>query len=198
MSIRSTMYELIRVIRGITASGTADYTINSYSYWSDSHLQTVLDRWRVDIYREGLQAIDSYAGGGTVQYLYYQSEYGNYEQTQGGSEIFWLEDGDGDKIGSASYSVDYGRGLITFAANTLGTAYYLTGRSYDLNKAAADIWRQKAAHYASLFSFSTDNHRIDKGALITNALKMAALYDARSGPVVTTLYRSDIDVTALD
>lgn len=198
MSARTGMSDLIATIRGMVATGTADYTIGTVSYWTDDHLQTVLDRYRLDVYREELSIIDTYAGSGTIQYLNYQSEYGNYESTTGGTAIFYLEDGDGDKVGTASYSVDYGRGAITFSADTEGTAYYLTGRSYDLDKAAADIWRQKAAHYAGVFSFSTDNHRIDKGALINNAMKMASIYDSKSGPTTTTIYRSDIDVTALD
>ena len=96
------------------------------------------------------------------------------------------------------YTTDYYRGLVTFAADTGGSAYYLTGRTFDLNSAAADIWRQKAAHYAGEFTFSTDNHRIEKGALINNALKMAQVYAVNAPPTVTTLYRSDIDVTSLD
>lgn len=196
--MRYTMNDLIWALRGMTGAGTADYAIGAFHYWSDDQIQNVLDRYRTDIIREPLVILQSYAGGGTPTYLYYQSEYNNYEETDGGTAIFQVQDGDGDNISSGDYSVDYSRGLVTFAADTEGETYYLTGRSYDLNSAAADVWRQKAAHYAQLFTFSTDNHRIDKGALIDNALKMARIYAANSPPVTTTLYRSDIDVTAIE
>jgi hypothetical protein len=199
MTIRNTMLDLIRTLRGMTNAGKEDYVLaGTLYYWSDEQLQNVLDRYRLDIVREPLSIIPTMVAGGTIQYLNYQSEYINFESTSGGSAIFYLADGDGDILGTATpYTTDYYRGLITFPSNTLGTPYYLSGSSYDLNMSAADVWRQKAAHYGDMFSFSTDNHRIDKGVLINNALKMAQTFEARSGPVVSTLYRSDIDDTAI-
>jgi hypothetical protein len=182
----------------MTDAGTADYTIAGFGYWTDDHLLTILDRYRIDVYREQLLPIERYAGGGTIAYYVHKSEYGNFEQTTGGTAIFWLETSDGTDVGTASYSMDYYNGIATFSADTSGTTYYLTGRSYDINKAAADVWRQKAAHYAGMFSFSTDNHRVDKGALIKNAMQMAQTYESYSAPTVSVMYRGDIDVTAIE
>lgn len=193
--MRATMISLVRTLRGATDTGTADYSIAGFDYWTDDHLMNVLDRYRVDIYREQLAPIAKHTGGGTIAYYNHQSEYRNFESTSGGSAIFWLETSDGTDIGTASYTMDYCSGIATFSADTSGTVYYLTGRSFDLNRAAADVWRQKAAHYAGMFTFSTDNHRIDKGALIKNALMMAQVYDGMTGPIVSTFYRSDVDVT---
>jgi hypothetical protein len=198
MSARSGMANIILTLRGLCDASTADATIGTVAYWSDNQLQDILDMHRIDIWREPLAIIETYAGSGTIQYLDYQSEYTNWEETTGGSEIFIVEDSDGDFISSDDYSVDYPRGHITFDADTLGTVYYLTGRTYDLNAAASDVWTRKAGLYASSFSFSTDNHRIDKGALINNAMRMASFYASKSAPFVTTIYRGDIDDTAIE
>jgi hypothetical protein len=196
MTARSGMTNLIQTLRGMCDIGATDYTISGSAYWTDNQLQDVMDTHRVDIWREPLSIIETYTGGGSVEYLHYQSEYTNFEETTGGTGIFWIEEADGDKI-TTGFTPDYQRGHITFAADTSGTVYYLTGRTFDLNASAADIWRRKAAHYGASFSFSTDNHRIDKGALIQNALRMSDVYSRLCGPVSTTLYRSDVDDTAI-
>jgi len=196
--MRATMIELVRTLRGMTDAGTADYTIAGFEYWTDDHLLNIMDRYRVEVYREQLLPIERYAGSGTIAYYVHKSEYRNFEQTTGGTAIFWLETSDGTDVGTASYSMDYLNGNATFSTDTSGTTYYLTGRSYDLNRAAADVWKQKASHYAGMFSFSTDNHRVDKGALIKNAMQMASIYDGMAGPTTCTMYRSDVDASAID
>lgn len=196
--MRSTMISIVHTLRGMTDAGTADYTVAGFGYWTDDHLLNILDRYRSDVYREQLAPVPKYAGSGTIAYYTHLSEYRNFEQTSGGTAIFYLETSDGTDVGTASYTMDYPNGIATFSSDTSGTVYYLTGRSYDLNRAAADVWRQKAAHYAGMFSFSTDNHRVDKGALIKNAMQMAQTYEGFAGPVVSTMYRSDIDVTAIE
>lgn len=196
MAARSGMTNLITTMRGMADLGTADYTIGGVSYWTDEQVQSVMDNHRVDIWREPLYIIETYIGGGSAEYKHYQSEYTNFEETTGGTSIFYIEEADGDNI-TSGWTADYQRGHLTFSDDTLGTVYYLTGRSFDLNASAADIWRRKAAHYGASFSFSTDNHRVDKGALIQNALKMAEVYNRLCGPVTTTIIRSDVDDAAI-
>ena len=197
MTARAGMANLILTLRGMCNAGTADVTIGTVAYWNDNHLQDVLDLHRLDIYGEPLAIIETYSGGGTIEYKTYQSQYQNFEETTGGTAIFYLEESDGDDIGTALYTVDYQRGMITFAADTSGTAYYLTGRSFDMNAAAADVWRRKAAQVAGSFSFSTDNHRVDKGALIKNAMSMADYYSRLAMPVTSVVYRGDVNDLAL-
>lgn len=192
------MTNLISTLRGMCDVGTDDHTIGATTYWSDNHLQDILDLHRIDVWREPMAIIETYPGGGSVEYKEYQSEYGNWEETTGGTAIFYIEEADGDKIGTASYTADYQRGHITFSADTEGTVYYLTGRFFDMNGAAADVWQRKAGQVASSFSFSTDNHRVDKGALINNALRMAQVFSSMAIPMVTTVSRGDIDDAAIE
>lgn len=178
---RTTMANLILELRGLTQAGTADYAVAGVSYWTDDHLQAVLDRHRLDVYQEELQMVQKWIGGGSVQYFEYFSQYGNYEATSGGTAVFYLEDSTGADLGTANYTPDYTRGVMTFGSNTAGTVYYLTGRSYDLYGAAADVWRQKASQVTlSSYSWSTDNMRIDKTNVTTAYLNMANYYASMS------------------
>jgi hypothetical protein len=202
---RSTLSDLIEIVRGYTNAGTADYTIvgsgGTVSYWSDDMIQRVLDRYRRDVRREKLVKIRHYAGGGSAEYYDHQSRFRNYEQTDGGSAIFIVEDGLGDDQGTANWTADYLLGMVTFAANTEGTSYYLTGRIFDLYAAAADIWRQKASHIAagaSSFDWSTDNMSMKRSQIVKQAREEADYYAGLASPVIVTLERSDIDYDALD
>jgi len=172
---RTGMTNLISLLRDYTIAGTADYTVGTTSYWSDNQLQTVLDRNKLTVLREQLLSFESYVGG-TLVYKEYRSQYGNYEETSGGTAIFEIEDSVGSTIGTTNWSMDYVNGVLTFAADTAGTPYYLTGYSYDVNRAAADVWRMKAGHHAVSIDWSTDNMSIKKGQLIKNDTMMADYY----------------------
>lgn len=192
---RPTLADLYIELRSMTEAGTADYTINGETYWDDDTLHNVLDKHREDIYHELLIPVEEVSSGGTAVWKNYYTGYGNLESTSGGTSIFYVQDAAGDTVGTANYSTDYRRGLVAFVQNTGGSTYYFTGRSYDLNAAAADIWRRKASHVANAFSFSTDNHRIDRGKLHDQYIKMAEMYENRGGNSVTTIqmWRNDTD-----
>lgn len=189
---RSTMGQLVTQLRAMSNAGTADYTIGADTYWSDKQLEDALDRYRTDVYHEQLSIVQTWPGGGSVEYKVYQSHYRHFEMSDGGSAVFYLEDGLGANVSAGTYTPDYNRGVVTFASDTGGSVYYLTGRSYNLNAAAADIWRAKAAHYSAAVNFSTDNMKVDRGALMANALKMADYYENMGGPVMTEVWRDDI------
>lgn len=191
MPARSGLADLILQLRGLTDAGSADYTLGTANFWDDDHLQQALDRHRVDVRREQLAPQPTYGAGGTPIYQDYASEFINFEATSAGTAVFVVEDGAGVDQGTALWSADYSRGIVSFAANTLGTAYYVTGRSYDLYAAAADVWRTKAAQSAKVFDVSTDNHSLSRSQIMKQALEMADYYASMSAPSVTTLYRSD-------
>jgi len=132
------MQTLIDTVRGYANAGTAEWTIETESsyitYWSDIEIQRVLDRHRIDIVHESMDPVLSYSGGSVV-YLTYDLNYGNIES---GTAVFKIEDVSGTISG---WTMDYARGIATFATNTSGSAYYWTGNTYDLYGAAADIWR---------------------------------------------------------
>jgi hypothetical protein len=182
------MSTLLLELRGMTNSSTSDYTIGTVSYWSDDHLQTVLDRNRVDLYRSDTEPISSY-NNGTVEYKLYNIGYGHLEQ---GTDYFEIENSAGTTVGTANYTPDYNTGLVTFTADQGGTAYLFTGRSYDIYKAAAEIWRQKGAYFATQFDISSDNHSMRRSQIMKQCIDMASFYEAKATTGGNTeLVRSD-------
>jgi hypothetical protein len=190
------MASLIAELRGLTEASPSDYIIAGNPYWVDAQLQDVLDIHRVDVIFEPLQSYPVQVGGGSISYKDYRSGYGYFEATTGGSAIFYLQDSTGAVIASSNYTPDYRRGQVQFSADQAGTTYYLNGRSYDLDAAAADIWRRKAAHYApGAFDFSTDNHSIRRSQVYQHCIEMAKHFEGASTQAVTTvsMFRGDMD-----
>lgn len=189
---RAGLVDLITELRGMTDAGSDDYTVGGRPYWTDKQLEEILDRCRHDHYRANTAPIQAYAGAGTVVWKDYYTGVGNIEKTTGGTAIFWLEDTTGAVIGSANYTMDYRRGHAAFTVDQGGSVYLWSGRSYDLNRAAALIWRQKAAHYTTFYNFATDNHRVDKGEVYKHCLQMAQYYEQQAATSqVVELYRGD-------
>lgn len=192
---RTGMSNLITELRGMTEAGTADYSLGSTTYWSDDQLQDILDINRADVIFEQLDIYPQQAAGSQV-YKDYRSQHDFFEATTGGTSILYIQDGIGNTIGSSNYTPDYRRGQFQFSADQMGSVYYLTGRSYDLNSAAADIWRRKAAHYApTSFNFSTDNHSISRSQVYDHCVQMAEHFDNLSSASLDTVnfWRSDLD-----
>lgn len=189
------MSELIDVLRGMCDAGTADYSIGTANYWDGDQIQRVLDRHRVDFYEQPLTAIPRTIAGGTVVYTEYAFPVGNLEQTQGGTAVFYMTVTGGSVVGTANYTPDYLNGKFSFGTvDQGGTAFYITGRTYDMNAAAADIWGMKAANVAKAFNFSTDNHRVDRGALMKQYQAMQAYYQGQVGIQVGEIVRPDNNV----
>jgi len=162
---RSTMGTVLTDLRNLIndAAGTAQV-------WTDDQLQFHLDRHRLDVYFMPLEPVPTYTGGGSVSYFEYRSPYRDYEATMGGTAVFVVEDGLGENVSAASYTADTQNGIVTFTANTGGTAYYLTARSYDLYGAAGDVCEAWAQKVALEFDFSTDGQsfsRSQKAAMLS-------------------------------
>ena len=187
MTARTGMANLILRLRGMINAGTADWTLGTANYWDDDHVQEVLDRYRGDVYHALLSPVPKYVGG-SIEYYDYRSPYGHLES---GTAVLTIEDAAGADQAVAGWTGDYVRGIFTFTTDRKGTSYFLTGRSYDLNRAAADVWRQKAAHFTEHYSFSTDNHNLSRGQIIDNCLKMASDYEAKAQPYTITIGRGD-------
>lgn len=191
MTARTGMTALVEELRGMCNAGTADYTLGTANYWDDDHLQAVLDLHREDVIREPLQVVETWLGGGTLSWTDYYSRYTHWEADP---TYFTVENSTGTNMGTASFTPDYTRGRVVFAADTGGSAYYLSGRVYNINRAAAQVWRQKASYYATQFDFSTDNHSIKKSGIAALCLTMAARYEELAGPTVAVMVRGDINV----
>jgi hypothetical protein len=193
MAARTGMAELITELRSMADAGTADYTIAATSsavYWSDEQLQAALDKNRKDIYTP-LEYRPEQSGGSIVYFdAYYEPQY--VERAPSGSEAWRIEDSNGSALGTANYTVNYDARHVRFTANQGGTAYYLRGRQFDMQRTAAAIWRQKAAHVsARAFDIATDNHNLKRSQLRTAYVENAAFWESQAEPQFVRVDRVD-------
>jgi hypothetical protein len=197
------MASLIQRVRDLTSTGTADYTVGATAYWTDDQIQAALDRTRADVMDEPLSTVSTVNSGGTVEYTIYQSMWRNLETTTGGTAIHYLRDGTGARVGTALFTADYDRGRYTFAASTGGSTLYLNARTYDLWGAAADIWRQKAAHVADRFDFTADGASFKASQLVAQYTDMARRAEAKAtfggeSARSVSMFRDDVRVRHAD
>lgn len=191
MTARNGMSDLIKRLRALTDASTDEHTVAGVTYYSDAHLIERLDRQREDVYRQPLTAQVEYSGG-TAIYRNYYFPTPDVERAESGSEAWLVEDYAGSAIGTANYTAHYDGQYIRFASNTEGSAYYLTYRAYDVDRAAAGIWREKASYVSSRpLRISTDNHTIDRGDLRKLYLDNAASFEKRAKPKAVRMVRDD-------
>lgn len=193
---RAGLTNLIQRLRGMAQIGTADYSIvmgdgSTAVWWSDAYVQNILDAYRTD-YQFAPLIISSEYIAGTSVYKNYYAPAKNWEEANSGSAYWLVTDSLGADPGTANYSVDYIAGLIRFNNDQLGTAYYLTGRTYNLNAAAAQLWREKAGNTAAFYTFSTDNQSFSRSDWHKHCLEMARYYDGEQGIQTAKLRRSDL------
>lgn len=194
MAARAGMADVIGRLRGMCDAPSDEYTVGSDTYWSDDQLQDVLDSHRQDIRRERLMVEADLVAGGALEYHDYTWRRANVEGAESGTAAWLVQDGSGSAWGTSgtpSYDPNYRARLLRVNSDTAGTALYLSYRSYDLERAAADVWEQKAAHVAARFDIRTDNHALSRSQLRESYLQMARIYRKRAGARVGTLVRED-------
>ena len=182
----------ILLLRGFCNAGSADYVVGVGTFWTDQALQDVLDRHMSVIRRETLSLVAPTIGAGNAVSWHEYTSRGRFLESNGGTpETFWLSDGTGGTVGTANYSADFPNGVFYFTADTRGSSYFLTGQTYDMNAAAADVWTQKASHFAEAYNFSTDNHNLQRGQVIEHCLTMARYYQSGMAVQSVNVDRSD-------
>jgi hypothetical protein len=161
------------------------------SVWTDAEAQQILDTYRTDVWAQELTPTPQYDGG-TLVYRVHLAGWENLETVASGTAIFRLYDANGSVIGSANYSADYLRGIVTFTADQKGSARYVDARSYDLNMAAADGWRELMASKASLYKFTADGAIYERQQWFDHCREMATYYDKLSKPAYSLMTRGDV------
>jgi len=189
-TVRAGMDYIIAELRGLANASYEDYKVAGVYYWADKHLQDVLDKNRYDFLEEDLYAVQQ-TRNGTTYYLEYRSGFGNLEGVGSGTGVFKLDDAAGTNLSGTLWTADYARGVVTFNNDTLGSSVLLTGRSYDLNAAAADVWRRKAGYFAEAYNVSTDRQSLQRSQLIDHCYQMADYYAGQGRPISINLMRGD-------
>lgn len=175
------MTDLRDELRAMTNAGTMDFTAGTLTYFSDDQLDTIFDRNSTHfVYQEVERAAPAVIQNGQLVYTEYRIGYDHVEKSTGGTAIFILQNNSGGTVSASDYTIDYTRGIITFASDTLGVGYYATGWAYDINAAAADIYQMKANSVAGEFDFSTDNHSIKKSQVYDHYIKQIQYFRSLS------------------
>jgi hypothetical protein len=187
---RTGMINLILRLRGMTEAAVADYSVDGVSYWTDGQLQDILDQYRTTLETVPLTSIYELSGGTTI-FKDYPIDYGDLEESGSGVPYWSLTDSTSTEV-TASYTVDYIKGRIRFASTTNGVVYFLKARSYDLSRAAAQVWREKMSHTASLYDFRAENQQFVRSQWFEHCKAMVDYYENRSGITMIPLTRSDL------
>ncbi len=190
MTARTGMANLILQLRNMTSSGTADYTVDGVDYWTEDQLEDVLDRHRTNLHRVPLVVQDDNVGGSVVYHDYFVG-HNNLEEESSGTAAWQLENSAGSVSGTANWTANYDVGHIRFTNNQKGTAYYLTARTFDLNKSAVEVWRAKAASVHSYFDYATDGQRLTRSQWFEHCISMADYYKREIGLEAVTLDMAD-------
>ncbi len=176
---RTTLNDLITRLRTLVGdpAGT-DQT------WSDDELQDFLDANRLDVRHATLRPETTWSDG-TVTYTDYYADYGHWE-----SGVV-LEDSEGDDLTPASSNLVVGH--WTFADQDPNV--YITGKTFDLYAAAADVLEAWAAKVALEFSFSADGSTFNRVQKRESLLSVAAQYRRKARPTRATMVRDDVGKT---
>ncbi len=184
---RTGMSNIIQIARVLGNAGTDDFTIGAEIYWTDDHIEDLLDMHRRDFQFDPIEVEPAQAVG-SVEYKRFWTE----PYLESGT-VFYLQTANGSSVSTALYSVDYNRGLVEFASDTKGTAFYASGHTYDVHGAAADIWERKAAAAANSIDWSSDNHRINGSQYYDHCMKQAGRLRSMAKPISTIIYRGDME-----
>jgi hypothetical protein len=197
MAARLGLITVINRLRSMTDAGTADYTLPGMgTLWSDEQLQDVLDGHRSDLQRVPLRPASGYTGG-AVEFRDYSFPAGDVEEAASGTAVWRVEDGSGSLVGTADYTVTYRAGHVRFNADTGGADYYLTTHAFDVERAAAEVWEQKAAHVSSRFDIRTDNHDLKRSQLRAAYLQNASEWHSKAKSKSVTMVREDVEGAGL-
>lgn len=184
---RAGMLDLIQTLRLYGDAGIDDFSVAGVPYWSDAQLQSILDRHRTEMKFSLMNSVETVSGSGTDEYYDYYAPRGWLES----GSLLYIQESSGATIGTAAYTMDHENGHATFGTSTGGSAFYITGRSYDMNAAAADLWNRKAGMSAMMYDIKTDNHDLKRSQYMVHCRQMASYYSGQCGISSGDLIRSD-------
>ncbi len=178
MTARASMAALITAVRGLIGD-----TSTTAPVLTDDQVQAALDAWREEVRYQELTPAETIQPGGAVVTLDYYADMGNWETDA--------------KLFDAQYNVltpatsDYVVGHWTFTTDT-PPPVRISGKTYDLYAAAADLLAQWAAIEKLSFDFSADGASYQLSQKVAALLSLAQQYHQRQRPHCARQVRSDL------
>jgi hypothetical protein len=185
------MTHLIARLRAMTETAAADYSVDGLSYWSDDQLQDVLDA-RVERIDLRLVYPTPERISGLIEWRDYPVGERDLEEPDSGLPYWSLTDSAGAEVAPGLYALDALAGVVRFAADQHGALYFVRARAYPLARAAADVWRMKMAHAASLYDFRAEDQQFSRAQWFDHCRQMAEMYAGQAGPSFVPIRREDL------
>lgn len=180
MAVRTGMQDLISQFRSsIQESGTAIFT--------DERIQQILDSNSQQLLQVPLRTEYQYING-TISYTDYFIDCQWLEGTATSTVRVYNSQG----TAVTNYASDFINGQFTFDQNTLGTAYYFSGKSFNFYKAVSEAWNEKAAYYSNQFDFTVEGRSYKKSQVVQQCKEMANLYGSKASVVLMPIDRGDV------
>lgn len=165
MTARASMSALIARTRDLINDPAGDTQT-----WSDDQIQDVLDAGRTD-YRF-LQLRPAFTTvNGVLEYLDFYAPVGDWEEDY--TFCRWYTT---PVTPSAAEPIS---GHFTFATSTLSPVY-ITGKSYDLYRAAADLLEREAAQWVKAYAMTANGQSLQRNQVYQNMLALARSYRGKA------------------
>lgn len=185
VGIRSGMTHLVLELRGLTDTEEGQTSINGVTYWTDQHLQEILDQFGRDINTVQLNANPEQVDGTTTWTKYYFPDaLGTKIETGNGLQIV-----NSTGYTQEDYTIDLSARRVTFDEDTNGVEYYMRGRVYDMNGAASKVWLMKAGHRSQLINWKAGSHTLAEDQEYQHCLDMWKHYGSVEGLKNTRLMK---------
>ncbi len=186
MSVRAGMANLISRVRLLIADTTGT------PQFSDQVIQDKLDEYRTEHRQERLTAQFTVQPGGRRLWTHYYSDYEQWEEPDGTDQTasFVLQD--------ASYNVlqadksDYIAGKWVFNSGVNNGVLWLTGQSFDINAAAADLAQDWAAALKLRFAFTDQGVGYQRQQQYQMLMDLSQKVRQRANPRCVKQVRTDV------
>lgn len=190
---RAGLANLISLLRVLTNTTPNDITLNGETYFADDHLQMMLDSTQQVWTRVPLIPQPVYIDGAPIYLTYALPNHipRFFEEGDAIESGWFVYDSTGTVVDLADYTPNYPAGTLEFAADTDGGSFTISCRTYNLYRAASNIWLQKASFAYQNVDWTSDNHQLQASQEFAHAVQMAEYYATKAGSQVARLVRSD-------
>lgn len=176
---RATMAALISRVRLLINDTLPS---GSGQIFTDDIIQDILDAGRADVKNEVMIPKPTFAGS-QIQFLDYYTHLGDWE----------------DDLVIKQYLINQVTpatsepiaGHWTFSTTTL-PPLYISGKTYDIYRAAADLFERQAAQWVLRYNVNVDGQNLQRSQAFTNLQAAAKNFRMKQRPGTLHLTRSDI------
>jgi hypothetical protein len=176
MAVRTSMAALISRVRLLINDTGGSPT------WQDQDIQDILDASRIQYANVALAPRPTFTGA-TIQYLDYYSDLGDWED-----DLVLKQFLVNVVTPSSSENIV---GHWVFAATTLPPVY-ITGKTYDIYRAAADILERWAAKVVMAYDINVDGQSLHRSQMATMLTNLAHQYRMKQRAHVINVTRTDV------